>query len=602
MTDKTAEPSGAAKMFGDFAPALVGFTDDVLSARSGTRGAITAGTAAWSRSPPGHQRQHRAARLPPRPGQENGMTEAELIEAITHLAFYAGWPQAMAAMAVARQVFTAAQTSNKETGTCTSTRSSPPGRARPSGSPGTCTSTRSTRGTLSPPGWPALRPLHPRRPHRLALPRRRARPCYITEGTALLGTRDGTVVVARPGQAVCTPPGEEHWHGAAPDAFMVHIALYEGTERRRRTTWLEHVTERAVQGRRGGSRTKLRRNRDHARSSHLRARATSASRTAPTRDHQPDRRGHPPVRHLCVRIGPVGLARHRPGHRAHADGPRVRRHRRGGRQRGHDHQARPVRHRLVLRLRQHLRDLPGRLPEPLRPPGIVGAGGAQAEYAAGPARRRHPGRHPGQPDADLVPSLLAASDVLGTGWFGAVAADVRPGQDRRGRRRRRGRPARRARRPAAGRGADHRDEPPRAAQKLALEFGATDIVTERGDEGVARIKELTGGLRRALGHRGRRHPGIDDAGHPFHPARRARRLRRRRPRRPAARRGAVLRRGPPARRPRPRPPLPARPDRPHRDRTIDPGEVFDLTLPLDQAAEGYRAMDERRAIKTLLRP
>ena len=38
------------------------------------------------------------------------------------------------------------------------------------------------------------------------------------------------------------------------------------------------------------------------------------------------------------------------------------------------------------------------------------------------------------------------------------------------------------------------------------------------------------------------------------------------------------------------------------DRVIDPGKVFDLTLPLDQAAEGYRAMDERRAIKTLLRP
>ena len=38
------------------------------------------------------------------------------------------------------------------------------------------------------------------------------------------------------------------------------------------------------------------------------------------------------------------------------------------------------------------------------------------------------------------------------------------------------------------------------------------------------------------------------------------------------------------------------------NRQIDPGKVFDLTLPLDQAAEGYRAMDERRAIKTLLRP
>ena len=38
------------------------------------------------------------------------------------------------------------------------------------------------------------------------------------------------------------------------------------------------------------------------------------------------------------------------------------------------------------------------------------------------------------------------------------------------------------------------------------------------------------------------------------------------------------------------------------NRRIDPGKVFDLTLPLEQAAEGYKAMDERRAIKTLLRP
>ena len=43
-------------------------------------------------------------------------------------------------------------------------------------------------------------------------------------------------------------------------------------------------------------------------------------------------------------------------------------------------------------------------------------------------------------------------------------------------------------------------------------------------------------------------------------------------------------------------------DRAGRNGTIDPGKVFDLTLPLEQVAEGYRAMDERRAIKTLLRP
>ena len=66
---------------------------------------------------------------------------------------------------------------------------------------------------------------------------------YITEGIALLGTRDGKVIVARPGQVVYTPPGEELWHGAAPSNFMAHIALYEGTADGDGATWLEHVTD-----------------------------------------------------------------------------------------------------------------------------------------------------------------------------------------------------------------------------------------------------------------------------------------------------------------------------------------------------------------------
>jgi mannose-6-phosphate isomerase-like protein (cupin superfamily) len=65
----------------------------------------------------------------------------------------------------------------------------------------------------------------------------------VTEGIALLGTRDGKVIVARPGQVVYTPPGEEHWHGAAPDNFMVHIAMYEGTAEGDGANWLEHVTD-----------------------------------------------------------------------------------------------------------------------------------------------------------------------------------------------------------------------------------------------------------------------------------------------------------------------------------------------------------------------
>ena len=124
----------------------------------------------------------------------------------------------------------------------------------------------------------------------------------------------------------------------------------------------------------------------------------------------------------------------------------------------------------------------------------VGGIGTQAEYARIPLADGTLVATPDLPPADLIPSLLSASDVLGTGWFGAVAAAVGPGKTVA----------------VVGDGAvgllgvlsakqmgaeriiimsRHADR-----QKLALEFGATDIVTERGDEGVARIKELTNGL------------------------------------------------------------------------------------------------------------
>ncbi|NUU20454.1 MAG: cupin domain-containing protein [Streptomycetaceae bacterium] len=67
---------------------------------------------------------------------------------------------------------------------------------------------------------------------------------HVVEGIALIGTRDGTVFEAYPGETVDCPPGEEHWHGAAPDRFMQHLAMWEapgdgGPE----TTWLEKVAE-----------------------------------------------------------------------------------------------------------------------------------------------------------------------------------------------------------------------------------------------------------------------------------------------------------------------------------------------------------------------
>ena len=137
-------------------------------------------------------------------------------------------------------------------------------------------------------------------------------------------------------------------------------------------------------------------------------------------------------------------------------------------------------------------------------------------------------------------------------------------------------------------------------QKLGLEFGATDIVTERGDEGVARIKDMTEGLGA--------HSVIEAVGTQESMMQAIRATR------PGGHVGFVgvthgveipglelffstvhLHGGPaPVRRY-----LPDLIDLIWREK-IHPGKVFDLTLPLEQAAEGYRAMDERRAIKTLL--
>ena len=232
----------------------------------------------------------------------------------------------------------------------------------------------------------------------------------------------------------------------------------------------------------------------------------------------------------------------------------------------------------------------------------VGAGGAQAEYLRVPLADGTLVATPGPPDDDLIPSLLAASDVLGTGWFGAVAAEAGPGKtvvvvgD--------GAVGLLGVLAAKQLGAERiiamsRHEP---RQKLAREFGATDIVTERGDEGVARIKELTGGLGA--------HSVIEAVGT------QESMLQAIRSTRPGGHVGYVgvahgvelhgqelffadvhLHGGP----------APVRRFLPELidliwNRAIDPGRVFDLELPLDQAAEGYKAMDERRAIKSLLRP
>ena len=232
----------------------------------------------------------------------------------------------------------------------------------------------------------------------------------------------------------------------------------------------------------------------------------------------------------------------------------------------------------------------------------VGAGGAQAPRLRVPLADGTLVAAPDLPSDELIPSLLATSDVLGTGWFGADAANVQPGKtvavvgD--------GAVGLCAVLAAKQLGAERIIAMSRhvARQKLALEFGATDLVTERGDEGVARIKDLTDGLGA--------HSVIEAVGTQEAMTQAIRSTR------PGGHIGFVgvshgvqlpgrdlfyaevhLLGGPaPVRRF-----LPELIDLVWNGK-INPGKVFDLTLPLDQVAEGYRAMDERRAIKTLLRP
>ncbi|MFC5833957.1 cupin domain-containing protein [Nonomuraea insulae] len=71
---------------------------------------------------------------------------------------------------------------------------------------------------------------------------------HVLEGIALLGNRDGTVIEAHPGDTIFTAPGEEHWHGAAPDRFMSHLVLMEGDgDDTPQTVWGERVNDAEYQ-------------------------------------------------------------------------------------------------------------------------------------------------------------------------------------------------------------------------------------------------------------------------------------------------------------------------------------------------------------------
>jgi quercetin dioxygenase-like cupin family protein len=66
---------------------------------------------------------------------------------------------------------------------------------------------------------------------------------FVTEGVGLCQSEGGPVTVIRPGDRIFFEPGEQHWHGAAPDRFMVHIAMHQGDESGSTVSWGRHVTE-----------------------------------------------------------------------------------------------------------------------------------------------------------------------------------------------------------------------------------------------------------------------------------------------------------------------------------------------------------------------
>ena len=227
--------------------------------------------------------------------------------------------------------------------------------------------------------------------------------------------------------------------------------------------------------------------------------------------------------------------------------------------------------------------------------------GAQAPYARVPLADGTLVATHEMPDVDMIPHMLAVSDVLGTGWYAADAAQVRAGGtvvvvgD--------GAVGLMGVLSASQMGAERIIIMSRHAtrQQLAREFGATDIIEERGADGIARIMELTAGIGAesvlecvgmaesmeqamgvcrpggTIGYVGVPHGVSFDGQQLFFKQQR------------------MLGGPAPVRR--------FLPDLMQRvlDGKIQPGKVFDLTLPIAQVAEGYKAMDERRAIKTLLK-
>jgi 4-carboxymuconolactone decarboxylase len=218
-----ARAAGVRETVAPMAPALADYTNPRAVRRS-----VAAARAVGARPQPGDDRGadhfgRYALQLEfhLRRGLENGLKREEIAEAINHLAFYAGWPKAMAAVPVMKASLRGAA------GRRVATHGRPMRgrrrwRGRPATSPERSRSTRLSRGSGLR-GWAARASLSSRAREATGTATRLGQTLIVTAGRGLVQEEGGPVREIAAGEVVVTAPGVKHWHGAAPDSAMTHF-------------------------------------------------------------------------------------------------------------------------------------------------------------------------------------------------------------------------------------------------------------------------------------------------------------------------------------------------------------------------------------------
>ena len=175
-----------------------------------------------------------------RSGMENGLSRDQIGEALTHLAFYAGWPKAMAAVAVAKK------TLFEDAGPSAALTIVPAGFEQARGPTGnftgavaTDTPFRGTGGSKLSGARVTFQPGARSNWHTHPL----GQLLFVTEGRGLVQEQGGRVRTISRGDAVWTAPGVRHWHGAAPDSVMSHVAVSEAVDGKA-VAWADLVSDR----------------------------------------------------------------------------------------------------------------------------------------------------------------------------------------------------------------------------------------------------------------------------------------------------------------------------------------------------------------------